>query len=81
MRTKMMVRIAGCLMLALVFAGCGRSEGGNWKNTGMSCPGKDWDEVRKNNAEVAKVGRAFCGQDNFADDWRCKDKNIEAKCK
>jgi hypothetical protein len=78
MRSKMMVRIAGCLVLALVTAGCGQ---GNWKDANQACSGTDWDTDKSDRSGMAKIYQTVCGKDKVASDLRCKNKRLEVQCK
>ena len=78
MKTIRVSGIAGCLMLALVLAGCGQ---GGWKDTAMMCTGTDWKDSKIDLTGAAKMYQKFCEKDKVASDLRCKDKRLEVQCK
>ena len=70
--------IAGCLMLALVLAGCGQD---GWKDTGSTCAGTDWKESKIDLTGAAKIYQTVCEKGKVASDLRCQDKRLEVQCK
>ena len=78
MKKNLLPGIAGCLMLALVLAGCGQ---GGWKDAGTPCTGTERDTKKTDLTGVAKIYQAFCGKNRIASDLRCKDKRLEVQCK
>lgn len=78
MRSNSMVKMTGCLVLALLASGCG--DRGNWKDGGMACTDENKKQI-KTNPLMSSAFDMICGKGKYDDDWRCKDNRIQFKCK
>lgn len=73
--------IVAAIATPFAASGCGQNE--QWVSVPlMSCPGKDWNDIKKNASFQKTFGAARCGKagKSYAADWRCEKGVIEVKC-
>ena len=71
------------LLVLFVIAGCGDEKNIQWiEAIGSSCPGKEWDEIKKDKDGQVQVGKFMCGARGkvYAGEYRCKDRGVQIKC-
>lgn len=71
----------GAVALMFVASACGPSA--QWVGVPlMTCPGKDWNNVKKDADSQKFLGPARCGKagKSYAGDWRCEGGVVEVKC-